>query len=154
MSPGYAVLAWFHKRWVPAWQHDAVLRSRATIITLHNELSADYATTKERFAATMTTLTKETAARAQAEERLEHHMKLCDIVRATASQFRQPHDPLRRQLRLDLFVDDRMIYAMVDDPGHTTLRGYLAKEAAWKMEAAVQTIDFALAGSVMKERPR
>jgi hypothetical protein len=141
MSPGYAVLAWFRKRWIPAWEHEAVLNSRATSITMYNKLLADYA-------ATATTLAKETAARLAAEEALDEQMKASRFVRGRVATYRTV-DGRGRTLRLDVVIDDRVLFEARDT---LMVREAIIHQALYKVEHGIRTLDFTLAVDLTKEK--
>ena len=131
---------WFRRRWVPVWEHQAILDSRAVIITEHNKLST-------RHAAVCVKLTGETAARHAAEVALGEQMSASRLIRGSVSTF-ETVDGRGRTLRINVVIDDRALFEMRDT---LLVREAIIHEALYKVEHGIRTLDFTLAVDLMKE---
>ena len=82
------------------------------------------------------------------EERLAKHMEASKFVAARGDvSYDFAHGVIgARRLRLEILVDDRVLYNAVDT---NAVRDAVAREAAYKAKQAILSLDFALARAVM-----
>jgi hypothetical protein len=126
-----SIAAWWARYWVPRFDFEKQAEALLTAISGRENL-------RRRLA--------------DAETRLEMHMEVSKLIQARATwgepNFRVGVQGARR-LRLEIVVDDRVLLGYQGKA--PVIQEALADEAAYKMKQAVLTLDFALAGAIMKE---